>query len=312
MKHLRWPAAGLLLLSTASCARWNETAEGPRSRADHGISERRDEPDGSDYLGAPVRTPDGVDDWVVEELLLQRRTGELAGVVLVHDDEQGAPVRTVVEPDALTWSEDEPLTAELRGEGPLPPDRSDLFEGLGRTFLSGRITQVQELPDRVPRAAVIKVHDDENLLHRVLVEPASLAEGVNLTLAVGKTIGVRGVLTRDATGKLLIADSLTQNQVPVELRDPTGALAWDTLTRPYERASELVGDTITTDEGIELEVVDWSLDPTRSRVDELQVRIEAWVYALPWSALIPTNEPHGWRTERSAGTLDVLSETGVD
>ena len=110
---------------------------------------------------------------------------------------------------------------------------------------------------------MIKVHDDNNLVHRVLVEAGLLVlrAGAELGIELETRVAVQGVETRDANGKLLVASSFGTPEASIALRDDAGALLWDELRGDLRSTRELEGvGTLTTLDGAPLGVSSLVLD----------------------------------------------------
>ncbi len=321
--HNRIGAAGLALLATSSCALWNPAPERDRSGslpeaavdgAPQSIS-----PGGSNVapgsawppflrsealLGIEVTDPDGVSVGAVSDLLLDPDSGNVVGVAAILHQPDGVERPIVAAYGALTWAARGNSTTTLILT--FTPDhlvqRASLFAGQDLTKVAGEVTAIEFLDDEAGHAIVLKLHDQENLLHRVLLEPALLIRQLLPAVEVGQLLTAEGVLTRDASGKLLVASALSRGGETLNLRDPSGELRWSALTERSIPGDSLKGRTIITADGSTLEIRGWLLDRASGAAAFVRLDVDGVERALPWAELLRDGATGAWavRAERSA------------
>jgi hypothetical protein len=156
-------------------------------------------------------------------------------------------------------------------------------------------------------AAILKVHDPENLLHRVLLEPASLIGDPLARIVPGQSVEVEGALTRDDAGKLLIASVLVRDEETLALRDSAGAIRVDALAEPYQSALRLTDLTLITTDGDVFGITGWILDRARGTAVHVCVDVDGTERAVAWEDLERSTDST-WPTVHDSAELANLPE----
>lgn len=320
-------ATCLLLLFASSCARWSQVEEpalgdssapAPAPEADAGVPDA--EPPKlraarrvldtalTDSEGAPLGT--------LEDLWIVATSGDVAGVVVAPPaDREEATI--VAAYGALTWKRDgaaalAPVTASAAAEFFETRDYSELFVDQAASAVDGEITQIDSLAIGASQAFILKVRDEDNLLHRVFVEPAHLVARIVTALEVGGSVQAEGVLTRDGTGKLLIAGALGRGERTLTFRGPGGAIRWDALAEPFQSARDLLGRSVRLTDGTEVPIHGWLLDWASGRVVFLVVDVDGVERALPWSRVRRVGKGLEFQSDRpSLAALSAVSPEGL-
>jgi hypothetical protein len=233
-------------------------------------------------IGAPVEGEDGAMG-IVEDLLLEPGDGTVLGIAVVQ-----AGGRFVLDASLAHWAV-EPTGCRLLVDpagAPAPRglDAAALFDAEPPQRVSGGLREIELVGAGAGRAAILTVHDDANLLHRVLVGAPHLVALRLPGLAVGAQVELEGVLTRDETGKLWIASRVSAGGDTILLRDEVGSLLWDLLASELQAASSLTGGSILSEERAALEVVGWSLElETRSVLP--RILLDGSEQTVPWTPL---------------------------
>lgn len=252
-------------------------------------------------LDADFTDAGGVSLGTLEDLWVQAVSGEVAGVVVAPlADRAEAPL--VAAYDALVWkwngaASPTPVAASAAEAFFETRDYSELFADQELSGVEGEITQVDTLSVGGTRALVLKVRDEDNLLHRVFVEPAHLVSRLVAALEVGRPVRAEGVLTRDGSGKLLIASALGREERTLTIRGPAGAVRWDALAEPFQSARDLLGRSVRLTDGSDVAVLGWLLDWAAGTLAYLVVDVDGVERALPWS-----------RVRRAGATLEFQSD----
>ncbi len=215
----------------------------------------------------------------VEDVLVEEATGQ-AQVIFVRPEKPGE-IRVyswsalVFEPEGSLR-----LCASPSDEGVSGAAYRELFEGQKPSSVQGVLQEKEELGTGLARSLVLKLRDDQNLLHRVLIEPALLVEKRLPVLEAGLRLRFEGLETRDGTGKLWVASAFGTDGPLLELRDASGRIRWSNLA---QSARALLGTSIHTADGAAVPVGGWFLDRTSGVLSHLRVEIEADLHALPWT-----------------------------
>ena len=227
----------------------------------------------------------------VQDVLLEPESGAVVGVLVARTLSDNDPVQTVLQLKALSFSSEgsEPPVIALREaqtESSLNSlDYSDLVESYGLTDIGGDIVDVAALESDPSGAIILKIRDESNLLHRVLIEPGVLVMHFADDWKAGGSVRVNGVLTRDKVGKLLVANSVTRNGEVLQLRDEAGSVLWDELAIPFQSARGLKDHAIVTSDGTEHAVTNWLLNRKLGRVSHLCLNVRGKARILKWDAV---------------------------
>ena len=227
----------------------------------------------------------------VQDLLLDPNTGAIVGVLVARTVSTDTSTKAVLHFRSLRWSSDDAnaLAIAFRNS---PKESflssayySDLLESYGLAEASGDIVEKSWVEARATKSLILKVRDDGNLLHRVLIEPANLVTNYADGWKRGRMIQVKGVLTRDSVGKLLVASSVTQNGEVLNLRSSKGEILWDDLVKPFRSARGLSELSIQTYDGTSHPIVGWIANVQLAGISYLCLDVDGTVRALPWTAV---------------------------
>lgn len=262
---------------------------------------------GNRYLGTCVEEPSGVTLGVVDDLFIDSETGEIMFVEVVLQAPSGEISKRFLPFGALSWNAHPDLDSAALVEVEdveLPKDTSDLavlFDGQLTSKVSGEIIAIQPV-GRDGQVAIAKVLDEDNILHRILIEPVSVATKTLPWLIVGKHLEVEGVETRDRVGRLIIARSLTQVEETLYLRGKRGTIQWETLARKFKSLSAMGTESVRLVDGATYEISGWIIDVDLQLVSFLCIAVGDFERALPWEELILRTE-EGWRVARDQESI---------
>ena len=248
----------------------------------------------------------------VQDLLLDPSTGTIAGVLVARNVSAKTSTKAVLHFRSLRWSSDDAnaLAISFRNspkESLLSSaDYADLLESYGLTQVSGDIVEKARVATSASKSLILKVRDEGNLLHRVLIEPANLVTSYADGWKRGRMIQVKGVMTRDSVGKLLVASSVTQNGEVLSLRNSKGEILWDDLVQPFRSARGLNGLSIQTVDGTSHPITGWIINVQLARVSYLVLDVDGTPRALPWTAVERTGET--WKVSYGRQGLPDLPE----
>jgi len=256
-------------------------------------------------LNAAVDDPVGGRRGTVHDVLLDAATGRVLGLLLAFPGDEDAP--RLVDYGDLGWpAPDAAFVLSLStgaGEGLHDGlDPAAVFDGKDTAVVEGEIVQVQSEGPAPSCPAIFKVHDSENLLHRVLVGAAGFVERALPGLKVGEPVKVEGILTRDTKGKLWIASAIVQGEQSLRLRDPRGSLTLVDLTRGLLSVRDLSAVSIRTSDARTLPVDGWVLDREAGCASFVSVGVDGVERAVAWGEL--ERGPGGvWTVGREAADL---------
>jgi len=226
--------------------------------------------------------------------------GDVVGIAVSLDASDGASGECILPYRLFEWrapAAATPTVALRDGSSRVGPgglDYSEAFDGQIGSVVTGDITEV-EIPDvGTQQAAILMLHDSDNLLHRVLVEPADLVARILSGFDVGESMTAEGVLTRDDGGKLLVASVVTSDQTRLELRNAEGAIDWDALAARFQSARRLTSMTARSADGADLRIAGWFLDVEHGVVPFVCLEVDGVERALPWSDWKPGRERETW------------------
>jgi len=265
---------------------------------------------GTTLSGARIENPGGGSDAVLDDLLIDSPRGDIVGIAVTLPGSKGGD--RVVAYESVAWSAGDSGAPALAFRHPLDESSdpyTELFEGRSVTEVSGEITEIEAHEAHAIPAIVFKVHDEDNLFHRVLVEPAHLVRTGPLTL--GHTLRVEGALTRDSTGKLLIASALVDDEERLVLRDSQGSLLWGELAARFQSARDLSDRSILTADEVRVPVRGWLLDWSRGVAAYLCLDVGGTERLVSWSQIEP-DETNGWRVRLERAALDGLPTVSAD
>ncbi len=293
-------ALSILTVATASCADWQrlvqlERQSGLPEEAPRFLESER-------ILGAPVHDRENKPIGKIEDVLLDEASGRAVAILALFT----APEQADEPPEVRDYASLE-VTGQglLRFAGPAASpvaSYSELFDGQEVASVQGEIQETEALGSGLARALVLKVRDEENLLHRVLVEVSQLVLRKLPDLKVGEAVRFEGVETRDEKGKLWIASALAQKELALQLRDPSGRILWTNL---LQSARALLSLPVLTVDGATVPIRGWVLDRKSGAVSHLRLEIELEEHALPWSEV--EREANGERkTRRTKSELQLL------
>jgi hypothetical protein len=224
-------------------------------------------------LGVPIATPDGNASLQLRDLFLGPEDG-VARAVLVAD---GTGLERVLPARAFAWTvEDGPRLAL-----PLAPvDARKLFAAEDMVELSGVVTALEE----IGAASALKVRDEGNLLHRVVMPDAKLLADAFPALKVGVAVRLSAAPSRDDGGKVWIPASLTVGAETLELRTKEGTEHTKGICRGLVSARGLLGASLllTDAEGTG---TDWTFDPAAMQLISIDVVGGDKLATIPWTAL---------------------------
>jgi len=227
----------------------------------------------------------------VQDLLLDPNTGAIVGVLVARRVSPETSTKAVLHFRSLRWASNDAneLAIAFRNSPKesflSSADYSDLLESYGLAEVSGEILEKSWVEDSAARSLILKVRDDGNLLHRVLIEPANLVTSYAGGWKRGRMIQVKGVLTRDSIGKLLVASSVTQNGEVLALRSSNGAILWDDLVHKFQSARGMSELSVQTFDGTSHPIVGWIVNVRLAGVSYICLDIDGTVRALPWTAV---------------------------
>jgi len=236
----------------------------------------------------------------LEDLLLDELSGTVVAAVLRFRG-GGRDEVFVVEPEALAWDEGSARVLDLVPLASAMGAGANPFEGQEPTRLEGVIRTLE-------RAGAgrleIRLLDDDNLLHRVCIEPEPLVARRAPRLHIDQHVVVRAVETRDERGKLWIASALAEDGPELALRDASGRLLWLELAQGSLSARSLLGATLLTADGARATVHGWTVEWTTGTVRELTLSLGEGekTCTLPWGRFARDAEGQ-WRTPLAASEL---------
>lgn len=264
---------------------------------------------GEDLFGLSIDDAAGDRVGRLDDFLVEDSTGELVGVVVDVARGGDAPALRIFESAFLVFSADDSGAPRVSFDSALTElntgeDYSALFDGQEPSQISGEVQGIQDLHFAGTNTLIVKLHDQENLWHRVLIEPAYLALGPDLTLKVGDTLSVSGVMTRDETGKLFVAKSLEFGGRSLNLRNAQGVVLWDELRSRFRSARGLSEQAIVSADGSRLALSDVLVDWEGGAIAHVVVQIDDVEYALPWDAADRSSQDWSVPSDRD-GLLDL-------
>lgn len=267
----------------------------------------------SALFGAPIDDVEGQHVGSLRDLLIEPSTGRLVGMLIALDAEGEDPVVRVLDFNTLTFGFDESATPRLMldcsaAELESGSEYSKLFDGRESSSVSGEVQASDSIQALDNGALVIKLRDSENLLHRVLLEPGYLAVGSDDPLKPGSKFTAVGVMTRDGSGKLLVAKSVDRGGSKLELRDEQGVVLWDELQQKFRSGRALAEQPIVSSDSASIAqnglLVDWE----RAVVVYFSVMVDDEERALPWNSVEQRPAPEAWRVNvDAAGLAGLLS-----
>jgi PRC-barrel domain protein len=253
----------------------------------------------TDLFGASVVDADEARLGELTDLLVEPATGRLVGVVIEMAAEPGDSEPRLFGYDFASWGADESgaprLTiaasrAELAAELETDAGYAGLFDGQDALRVTGEVRTIEPAEGAGSGAVIVKLHDEENLLHRVLLEPAYLVIGPDAPLVEGGTLSAAGVVTRDTTGKLLVAKSMQLGDGDIELRDETGAVRWDALRERFRSTRALAEQQLVAADDTELKSTTLFVDWDRGVIEFVGLDVDGIEHAMPWSTVDRTSE----------------------
>lgn len=260
---------------------------------------------GSFWIGGEVVDAEDEPLGTVLDVLLEPVTGRIVGLSVATEEDE----RLVVDHDSLdaerTDTRDGRIVlacteSELPGRG---ADR-ERFAHAERVRVSGEVTQLETRRGGAGEALFVRLRDEKNLLHRVLVQPAFLLAASTAGLRVGVEASAEGVLTRDETAKLLVANRVEWGGSELRLRDDSGAVAWSELAVPFRSGAALARRTIEFADGSESTSDGWWFDRERGAIEFLRVEVDGELRAVPWSRLTWRPEGDSWSTDLRPDELE--------
>ena len=292
----------LVLLGAPACATaWFRTAM--LSRPPLATLQR-----GEALIGAPVaderRKPMGT----IADFLIEPVTGEVVGVAVSLRPAGSSRGEAILEYGSIDWTAGAhaaPVPNFDGRAGDLAPDRaaySELFGGRATSSVTGVIADDGHARAGAGAPLILKIRDDENLLLRVLVDPGHLVARC-LSLSPGQSVKAEGVLTRDATGKLLVASSLEQDGAKLVFRDASGAILWDALAERFQTARALRGGSVLAADGSPLSITGWVLDLALGQVRYLVVRGDGVDRVVGWNEVDRAAGSRAWRVLHDTAQL---------
>ncbi len=253
-------------------------------------------------LGVPILDVEGARLATLEGLLVDENTGELIGALMAPAEPAYEGDARVLMRDAWDWISDEGRIAlrtdraafdEHSLEGIEDKDHLDERE---TAVVRGVIKGVELVGEGPSRILLLKVNDDANLLHRVLVGAADLVlRRVPGIATVQGAVEIEGLQTRDAKGLLLVALSVGQGNQTLRLRDPTGRILWRELAQNFLSLNPMSGMAMATKDGTIIPLRGCIVDTVGGRVDSLRLQVETTERLLPWQAF-ERGENGTWRT----------------
>lgn len=272
---------------------------------------------GAALLGAPVEDSGGVRVGAVEDVLIEPATGEVVAVLAALRLADGRREATVLEYAAVDWPASESEGARVVLDCALDELSRDLgyaglFDGQEVSDVKGEVTEVVDRPASARSALILKVHDQDNLLHRVLVEPARLVRRRSSLVEPGSAMTAEGVLTRDDSGKLLVASAIGRDGERLELRDSSGAILWGALTQGFLSARSLPEQPLVAADGSPAPITGWLLDRTRGVAEYACVEVDGVERALPWAELERDVGSRAWAVARDRAALTALPVLSPD
>jgi hypothetical protein len=259
---------------------------------------------GTALLDAPVEDQEGRCVGRLLDVLVEPGSGRVVAVLLELEPtplsgrsaSEGAWL-CLLDPDRLLCTlEDGALRLALFGPVAAPP----VVAGGGQEEARA-VGQVTEIVLGSSGELIVKLRDESNLVHRLLVEPACLVRGELDRIAAAGPVEARGVLTRDSSGKLLVASTVgNPGAEPLALRGPGGGLLWRGLARGLRSGRSVLQSGVIASDGVRFDVGDWLLDSGSLAASHVLLRAGAAERVLPWAAL--SWEPDG--RVRIAGATD--------
>lgn len=250
---------------------------------------------GAALLDAPVEDEEGRCAGRLLDVLVEPGSGRVVAVLLELEPtplsgrpaSEGAWLR-LLDPDRLLCSlADGALRLSLFGPVAAPPVAAG--GGQEEARVAGQVTEV--LPG-TSGELIVKLRDESNLVHRVLVEPACLVRDELNRIAAAGPVEAHGVLTRDSSGKLLVASTVgNPGAEPLTLRGPGGGLLWRGLARGLRSGRGVLQSGVTASDGVRFDVRDWLLDSGNLAASHVLLRVGGDERVLPWAAL--SWEPDG-------------------
>jgi len=268
---------------------------------------------GERLLASVIETPDGAPRGTVDDLLIAPSGREIAGVLVARPDAGDEGGRSILPFAALDWTSMGSGTAVVvlapePEEGSVQSgDYTDLFDARSVSSITGEIVELESQDPPVGHSLVLKVRDEGNLLHRILVEPANLVVRCLTTLSTGRTVAAQGMLTRDTTGKLLIASKVTQDGTTLTLRNPSGAIRWEAIARLFQSARGIPGTAVVTEDGVSFRVNGWILDVDAGAAAYLCIDVDGVDRVLPWPG-VPLDPEGRWRIALESSVLGLLPD----
>ena len=165
----------------------------------------------------------------------------------------------------------------------------DLFGGHELTQIEGRVTELTYDPELPEGGLTLKLHDAENLLHRVHVAPAAAVRRSLPGLVQGSTLTVEGAITRDGRGKLCVASRLVQGGKNLPLRGAEGELLLpQILGEGLVSARSLVApDDVDASQGEAWRATGWMLLRKAMRIESVVEESKAGRRFIPWAERRP-------------------------
>ena len=262
--------------------------------------------------GVPIIESAGDFAGTVSDVLLDPTTGDVIGVVATAfgDTTQlgdaGSSAR-VFGFDALQWALGE-IGTSLAVAGPKTKHAAhesgtaELFGSHDSSSVRGVVTDVRPSVG-LSSSAILTLRDDENRLHRVLIEAADFLTRTMHGLDVGEALAVEGILTRDADGKLWIASTVSRDAQTIRLRDESGSVLWHELTAQFS-SNRNVPAIIRSSDGVAIPVHGWMLDVDAGATAWICLVVNGALRILPWDDV--ARGPGEWTSAHDAARLGTL------
>lgn len=226
-------------------------------------------------VGSAVTSVDGWSGEVTDVLV--ERTGHSLAVV---SGAGRAPAR-VLAFGVLAWDFDR--GAFVLDEAAATDPYGASFDGREATTVEGTVTSIERLERNLDGGGVLKLRDGDNRLHRVLVPAVELVRRAVPSVRVNAEVRVRGPMTRDDAGSLLVAETVASDRQELKVREPSGEVSWETL---FARAGDLGAPaTVRSADGLELAVSGWIIDVETGNATWLRVELDGTLRLVPWNDL---------------------------
>jgi hypothetical protein len=169
-------------------------------------------------------------------------------------------------------------------------DVAELFAAEDIVPIKGEVTAIDTETNGTEGSALLKVRDQENLLHRIRIPAPDLVLGQFRNVAPGSGIVAEGAATRDSEGKVWIASTLSIGDQAVQIRDASGALLWKELSAKMLPARGLVGRQVVFNEAAHT-IAGWTLSADGKQIESFTLRSDAGTVVAPWGSVSLTGEP---------------------